>query len=126
MELCNTFRQKYQNSSLHGSTEECDAPMAPTALELILHATHHYILHLFNCPPLTLTQNLAVKDLTYGNCQAIWCTMIVHVYTVDLPAFMHAHVITIITLHLSEGITYLHNQFINLVQLVCTTKVNLS
>lgn len=88
MELCNTFRQKYQSPSLHGSTEECDAAMAPTALELILHAAHHYVLHLFNCPPLTLSQNLAVKDLTYGNCQAIWCIMIVHVYPVDPPAYM--------------------------------------
>ena len=37
---------------------------------------------------------------------------------------MHAHVT--ITLHLSEGITCLHNQCINLMQLVCTAKVNLS
>ena len=31
-----------------------------------------------------------------------------------------------ITLHLSEGITCLHNHCINLMQLVCTTKVNLA
>jgi len=39
---------------------------------------------------------------------------------------MHAHVTTTITLHLSDEITCLHNQCINLMQLVCTTKVNLS
>ena len=66
MELCNTFRQKYQNSSLHGSS---DAAMAPTALELIRQAIHHYVLHALvqlPNPNLTLTQNLAVKDHTYG------------------------------------------------------------
>ena len=34
---------------------------------------------------------------------------------------MHVHVTTTIMLHLSEGITCLHNHCINLMQLVCTT-----
>ena len=77
MELCNTFRQKYQNSSLHGSS---DVAMAPTALELIRQAIHHYVLHALvqlPNPNLTLTQNLAVKDHTYG----IW----------QLPRYLEHH-----------------------------------